>query len=71
MEPSDVAGAIVEAIERRRFEVYVPRSLGRGTRALLLMPRPLRDRLRARVGADDFLTRIDHDARGNYERRTA
>ncbi|MCB0864695.1 MAG: SDR family NAD(P)-dependent oxidoreductase [Solirubrobacterales bacterium] len=69
VSPEDVADATVAAIERDRFSVYVPRTIGVATKAMLAMPRPLADRVRALAGAGSFLVDVDVDGRAGYEGR--
>jgi NADP-dependent 3-hydroxy acid dehydrogenase YdfG len=70
VEPEDVASAIVRAIERPRFEVFVPRSIGRASRLLAAMPDPLRQAVRRYAKADEVLFDADLRARAAYLART-
>jgi NAD(P)-dependent dehydrogenase (short-subunit alcohol dehydrogenase family) len=67
-EPEDVADAIVGALQRPRFDVYVPRSIGALLRAGALMPRRGLEAFSRLIGAD-ALTGADHNARAAYEAR--
>ncbi len=71
VEPEDVAGAIVDALEVPRFDVYVPRSLKFTTTAGNLLPRRAREAVGRFMGLDKVLTEIDHGARRSYEERAA
>src|SRR5439155_7223874 len=70
-EPEEVAEAIVAALERPRFEVYVPRSAGRIGRVTALLPRPAREAVGRALRADRVLVDIDWAKRAAYEERTA
>lgn len=67
--PERVGAEIVAAVERDRFSVYVPRTMGVATKAMLAMPRPLADRVRAMAGAGSFLVDVDAAGRAGYEGR--
>lgn len=68
--PEQVADAIVEALERPRFEVYVPRSYGRMLKSASLLPRPVGEWLGRRLGADRvFLDAAARPERKAYEER--
>ncbi|OLZ51829.1 MULTISPECIES: SDR family oxidoreductase [Pseudonocardiaceae] len=64
-----VADAIVGAVRRPRFAVYVPRWLGAVNRLLELVPRALADVLMRISGADRVLAGADPAARAGYEAR--
>ena len=69
LEPDDVARAIVAAIERPRFDVYVPRSYA-GLSALTgLLPRRAREALLRAAGAERATARTTPEQRAAYERR--
>ena len=70
-EPTDVADAIVEALQTGRVDVYVPRSMGAVTRSFALVPRPVAEFFARLAKADQVLARPDHLARSAYEKRTA
>jgi short-subunit dehydrogenase len=71
IEPHEVADAIVAAVERPRFDVYVPRSLAGLTLFGYLMPRRARDGLAKLLKADTAVQRTDWAARRAYEDRAA
>lgn len=71
VEPEDVARAIVGALERPRFEVFVPRSVGPIAHVLGVLPRRARERLGKLLGGDRVLADADRSARTGYERRAA
>jgi NAD(P)-dependent dehydrogenase (short-subunit alcohol dehydrogenase family) len=64
INPELVAAAIVGLLERPRFEVVVPTSVGHLLRVTSLLPRRVRDRLDVLLKTDD--TRVDGDARAAY-----
>src|SRR5436305_11350068 len=69
IEPEDVAGRIVETLERPRFDVPVPKSLG----PMLWLNQALPFRARAALAhatkADAVLSLIDADERAAYVER--
>lgn len=69
VEPAEVAEAIVGAVARPRFEVWVPRTLGVATNAGHFQPRAVREGLARLLRADRFLLDHDHGARAAYEAR--
>jgi hypothetical protein len=71
VEPGDVAGAIVEALQTGRFEVYVPKSVSGIVRFGALMPRRTMDFFGRALKGDQVLARPDHVARAAYEGRMA
>jgi short-subunit dehydrogenase len=71
IEPTEVADAIVAAVERPRFDVYVPRSLAGLTLFGYLLPRRARDGLAKLLKADTAVQRTDWAARRAYENRAA
>ncbi|MDX6637859.1 MAG: hypothetical protein QOJ01_1370 [Solirubrobacterales bacterium] len=68
-EPEDVANAIVEALETPRFDVHVPKSVGRIGYVMNLMPRAGREAIARALKADQVLTNIDAGRRAAYEER--
>src|SRR3954452_4956809 len=70
-EPEDVADSIVEALRQPRFEVYVPRSVGRIKRFLDFMPRSAAEALGRLLDSDKVMARADMAGRAAYERRIA
>jgi NAD(P)-dependent dehydrogenase (short-subunit alcohol dehydrogenase family) len=72
VDPSDVADAIVAALERPRFDVYVPRYLGPVNNVLRLFPRGFGEWILRRSGSDQLLASAAHSsARAAYEDRAA
>ncbi|CAN5485290.1 SDR family oxidoreductase [soil metagenome] len=69
--PSDVADAIVEALQTGRFDVWVPASSKAISMALSLMPQRGRDAIARFFGADKVLAEPDEAARAAYEQRAA
>ena len=70
--PEDVAAAIVAAIERPRFEVWVPRHLGTVDRFVRVLPRRFGEWLLRVTGSDQLLASGAHSAaRAEYESRAA
>jgi NAD(P)-dependent dehydrogenase (short-subunit alcohol dehydrogenase family) len=71
VEPEDVADAIVEALRKPRFDVFVPKSAGRINKVMQLLPRRGREGLARALKADRILTEIDWKQRAAYEDRVA
>ena len=71
VEPEDVAAAIVGALREPRFEVYVPRSVGRIKRFFDFMPRRVAEALGRVLDADKLMVQADMATRAGYERRIA
>jgi NADP-dependent 3-hydroxy acid dehydrogenase YdfG len=69
VEPEDVAAAIVEALERPRHDVYVPRSIGVTIRLAGLAPRRVAEAVGRMMGTDRILAGVDREARAAYEQR--
>lgn len=70
--PDDVASAIVRAIRRPRFEVYVPRTVGPTVRFGTLAGRRFGDWLQHALKADTpMLEAIGSAERAEYERRAS
>jgi NADP-dependent 3-hydroxy acid dehydrogenase YdfG len=70
VKPQDVAEAIVEALRRPRFDVYVPRSIGPLTTLAAVLPRAVREATARAIGADRVLW-VDRAERRGYELRAA
>jgi len=70
-EPSDVAEAIVDALRERRFDVYVPRSIGTIGAVFGALPRPVREAAARALRADRLLADADMAARAAYEQRAS
>jgi NAD(P)-dependent dehydrogenase (short-subunit alcohol dehydrogenase family) len=71
VEATDVAAAIVEALEVPRFDVFVPKANGALIRSGALMPRAAAEWLTRAMGTDKLMTEVDHGARAAYEERAA
>ena len=71
IKPEDVAEAIVDALKRPRFDVFVPRSIGPLTAVSGALPRRMREFFMRAIGADRVLWRVDDSARRAYELRAA
>jgi short-subunit dehydrogenase len=71
VEPEDVAREIVDALERLRFDVYVPRSLKVTVTAGNLLPRRGREAMARFMGVTKILTDVDMGKRRAYEDRAA
>jgi NADP-dependent 3-hydroxy acid dehydrogenase YdfG len=71
VEPEDVAGEIVSALERPRFDVFVPRSVGAVSKVMSAMPRGFREGLGRAMKLDKVLAGADANARRGYELRAA
>jgi NAD(P)-dependent dehydrogenase (short-subunit alcohol dehydrogenase family) len=69
--PEDVAQAIVEALQVPRFDVFVPKEIGRVLWFTQLLPRRLREGMGKAMKADRVLAAADADARKSYELRAA
>jgi NAD(P)-dependent dehydrogenase (short-subunit alcohol dehydrogenase family) len=69
VEPEDVAAAIVEALERGRYEVFVPRSLAAIIRPKGLLPIRALDAVTRMLKSDQVLARPDQGLRAAYEAR--
>ncbi len=69
IEPEDVAGAIVDALQTGRHDVYVPKSIGALFRMQNLMPRRTIEAIGRVLKGDQVLAHPDHAARAEYEAR--
>jgi NADP-dependent 3-hydroxy acid dehydrogenase YdfG len=69
VEPEDVADAIVEALQTRRFEVFVPKAIRGMIRLNALMPRRAMEAIGRVLKGDQVLAHPDHAARAAYEAR--
>jgi hypothetical protein len=69
--PELVADAIIDALERPRFDVFVPRSLGPLGAVVGLLPRTARDAVSRLFKVDRVLVEVDQQARAGYEARAA
>ena len=68
LTPQQVAAAVADALERPRFEVFVPSRVGLLTRAFAVLPQRGRDAMTARL-VPDQAAQTDHAARAQYEAR--
>ncbi|HZO77207.1 MAG TPA: SDR family oxidoreductase [Solirubrobacteraceae bacterium] len=71
VEPEDVAAAIVDALQRNRYEVFVPKSMGSILRPKGMLPIRVVDAIGRLFRSDQVLTRPDHERRAAYEARVA
>lgn len=71
VEPEDVAAAIVDALQRNRYEVFVPKSMGSILRPKGMLPIGVADAIGRLLKSDQVLTRPDHERRAAYEARVA
>jgi NADP-dependent 3-hydroxy acid dehydrogenase YdfG len=71
LEPEDVADAIVDALERPKFDVWVPRESVGIYKFMTLLPRGARERIGRFLKADKVLADADAGARASYEDRAA
>jgi len=72
VQPEDVAQAIVDALRRPKFDVFVPASLDAMGRITRLLPRRLGEGLIRALGGDKILSSATHSsARAEYESRAA
>jgi NAD(P)-dependent dehydrogenase (short-subunit alcohol dehydrogenase family) len=71
VEATDVADAIVEALQVPRFDVYVPKTNGALIRSAALMPRAAAEWVGRAMGTDKLMTEVDLGARRAYEERAA
>ncbi len=71
VEASDVANAIVDAMEVPRFDVFVPSANGVLHRVMGLLPRAWREAIGRAMGVDKLMFEVDHAARRAYEERAA
>jgi NADP-dependent 3-hydroxy acid dehydrogenase YdfG len=71
VEPDDVAEAIVAALERPRFDVFVPRETIAIYKVTQLLPRRWREGIGRLIGADKVLSQPDRAERAAYEERAS
>jgi hypothetical protein len=71
VEPEDVAVAIVDALHRNRYEVFVPKSMGSILRPKGMLPIRAVDALGRLFKGDQVLMRPDRERRAAYEARVA
>ncbi|HEV7647090.1 MAG TPA: SDR family oxidoreductase [Actinophytocola sp.] len=71
VDATDVADAIVKALRRPRFEVYVPGSLDAMNRITRLLPRSAAEWIVRTLKGDQVLLDAERGARAGYEARAA
>lgn len=71
VEVEEVADAVVDALEARRFDVYVPRSLQLSVTFGALLPRRAREAFGRFMGIDKVMTEVEPGRRRAYEERAA
>jgi NAD(P)-dependent dehydrogenase (short-subunit alcohol dehydrogenase family) len=71
VEPEDVAGEIVDALETGKVDVYVPRQLRASVVMGTLLPRRAREAMARFMGIDKVMTEVSPEARRAYEERIA
>lgn len=71
VEPEQVADEIVDALELRRFEVFIPRSLKFTIALGGMMPRRVREAVGRLMGVDRIMLDVPRSARRAYEERAA
>jgi NADP-dependent 3-hydroxy acid dehydrogenase YdfG len=71
LEPSDVAEAIVEALQHGLVDVYVPKQARMTHRLTAILPRRANETIARAMKADTVLYGADHAARAGYELRAA
>jgi len=71
IEPEDVADAIVAALERPKFDVWIPRESAAINKVLNLLPRGGREGIARLLKADKVLAEADTSVRAAYEDRAA
>jgi short-subunit dehydrogenase len=69
IEPEDVAEAVIGAIRRNRFEVWVPSSQGVTAKFGAILPRRAREAVLRAVGVGKVAGDVDPEARRDYHRR--
>ena len=69
--PEDVAEAVVEALKLGRFEVYVPKAVGRISKAMTILPRRAAEAIGHYLEADQVMVNADMSGRKHYEERVA
>jgi NADP-dependent 3-hydroxy acid dehydrogenase YdfG len=71
LEPTDVAEAIVEALQHGIVDVWVPKSAKRTNTFVTMLPRPLAEGMGRAMKADKVLSSADANIRRGYEMRAA
>jgi NAD(P)-dependent dehydrogenase (short-subunit alcohol dehydrogenase family) len=70
-KPEDVADEIVDALRVPRFNVFVPRSVGRINKFMNILPRAAAEKIGQMLEADKLMAQADMKARRAYEDRAA
>src|SRR3954453_2892396 len=70
-EPEDVADLIVDALQFGRFEVYVPKAVGRISKVMNILPRRASEAIGHYLEADQVMAQADMSGRRAYEERVA
>ena len=70
-EPEDVADAIVDALKLPKVDVFVPKSVGRISAVMAMLPRRGREAIAHVLEADSVMTKVDSAGRKAYEARVA
>jgi NADP-dependent 3-hydroxy acid dehydrogenase YdfG len=71
LEPEDVADAIIAALERPKFDVWVPRETVAIYKVMQMLPRGGREAVARFLKADKVLAETDPSVRAAYEDRAA
>jgi hypothetical protein len=71
VNPEDVADGIVEALQRPRFDVFVPKSIGPISKVIDVLPRNSREAIVRAMKGDRVLAGADPNARRDYELRAS
>ncbi len=71
LQPSDVADAIVDALQHGIVDVWVPKSSKRTSTIGTLLPRALSEGMARAMKADRVLAGADANVRRNYELRAS
>jgi short-subunit dehydrogenase len=69
ISPDDVAGAIVEALQTGRFDVYVPKSIGSIWKTMAILPRRANEAIGRALKSDQVMLDPDKQLRAGYEQR--
>ena len=71
LEPTEVADAIVEALQTGRIDVWVPKRAKRTSTVFSLLPRQLSEGMARAIKADRVLAGADADVRRQYDLRAS
>ena len=69
LQPQEVAAAIVDAVERRRVELYIPRMSRLSVILPALLPRRLYERVGRMFSVHTMFEDVDQEGRAAYRRR--